>query len=28
VLSPFFGAWMSNIIFISVGIYLMINARK
>ena len=28
VLSPFLGAWISNIIFISVGIYLMINARK
>jgi len=28
VLSPFFGAWMSNIVFISLGIYLMLNARK
>ena len=28
VLSPFLGAWMSNIVFISIGIYLMINARK
>jgi lipopolysaccharide export LptBFGC system permease protein LptF len=28
VLSPFFGAWMSNFVFISIGIYLMLNARK
>ena len=28
ILSPFFGTWMSNIIFISFGIYLMLNARK
>ena len=28
VLSPILGAWMSNIVFISIGIYLMINARK
>ena len=28
VLSPFLGAWLSNIIFISLGLYLMINARK
>ena len=28
VLSPFFGAWMSNFIFIGIGIYLMLNARK
>ena len=28
VLSPFFGAWMSNFIFISIGFYLMLNARK
>ena len=28
VLSPFIGAWLSNIIFISLGLYLMINARK
>ena len=28
VLSPFLGVWMSNIIFVCVGIYLMINARK
>ena len=28
VLPPFLGVWMSNIIFISIGIYLMINARK
>jgi len=28
VLSPFLGAWLSNIIFISLGLYLMLNARK
>jgi len=28
VLSPFLGAWTSNIIFVIIGIYLMINARK
>jgi len=28
VLTPFFGAWMSNFVFISIGIYLMLNARK
>ena len=28
VLSPFFGAWMSNFVFIGIGIYLMLNARK
>jgi lipopolysaccharide export LptBFGC system permease protein LptF len=28
VLSPFFGAWISNFVFISIGIYLMLNARK
>ena len=28
VLSPFFGAWLSNLIFICIGIYLMLNARK
>ena len=28
VLSPFFGAWMSNFVFISIGFYLMLNARK
>ena len=28
VLTPFLGAWMSNFVFISIGIYLMLNARK
>lgn len=28
VLSPFFGAWLSNLIFVFIGIYLMLNARK
>ncbi len=28
VLSPFLGAWLSNIIFVSIGLYLMLNARK
>ena len=28
ILSPFLGAWLSNIIFISIGLYLMLKARK
>ena len=28
ILSPLIGAWLSNIVFISIGIYLMLNARK
>ena len=28
VLTPFFGAWMSNFVFIGIGTYLMLNARK
>ena len=28
VLSPFLGAWLSNLIFVSIGLYLMVNARK
>ena len=28
ILSPLVGAWLSNIVFISIGVYLMLNARK
>ena len=28
VLTPFLGAWMSNFVFIGIGTYLMLNARK